>query len=68
MKWLKLFCHFVLRHLPRWLHIAAHEIENAHDDCPECKDYPYIDYSEYCHDCDVFKECKECPEHQQGGD
>lgn len=54
MRWINLLWHFVLRHLPRWLHIAAHEVEKAHEDCPDCRDSPYVDYSEYCRDCDLF--------------
>ena len=57
MKWIKVLWHFVLRHLPRWLHIAAHAVEEAHEDCPECKDYPHVDYNDYCRDCDMFEDC-----------
>lgn len=65
MKWLKIFWHFVLRHLPRWLHIAAHEVEKAHQACPECENYPYLAYDDKavytvdCRNCDLFKECKD---------
>lgn len=67
MRWIKPLWHFVLRHLPRWLHIAAHEVEKAHKDCPDCRDYPYMDYSEYCRDCDLYQECKDYDEHLEGG-
>lgn len=68
MKWLKVVWHFVLRHLPSWLHIAAHEVEKAHKDCPVCKDYPYTDYNEYCRECDLYKDCKSRDEMWKGED
>ena len=63
MKWIKVVYHFVIRHLPRWLHIAAHEVAKVHEDCPDCDVH-----TDPCDGCPLYEDCNFYDEQLKGGD
>lgn len=62
MKWLKVFWDFLIRHLPRFIHVA-HEVVKEMDACPDCKED-----SDPCQDCDMFEDCKWYDDQVKGGE